>query len=86
VIHPFHPDHDREFLFLGSKGQAGKDRLVLQHEDGTSFTIPATWTDSVAPDPYVVVGEGRVHLRIPELATLCEIVGEHRLEGGSCPG
>jgi len=41
--------------------------------------LPASWTDAVAPDPFVVVADGRSPVRIDDMLRLALLLQE--LEG-----
>ena len=58
-------------------------RGVNWHEDRASFhdaagrvrSLPASWTDLVAEDPFNVVAGGRAALRVQELLELVQLIG-----------
>lgn len=55
-------------------------RLLLQIEDQIVCSVPPQWTDLVAPDPELVLGERRALFRLAdlvELARLVERLGRH---------
>jgi len=49
-------------------------RLLLQVDDETVCSVPRQWTDLVAPDPEVVIGEGRALFRVADLVELARLV------------
>jgi Family of unknown function (DUF5372) len=63
VTHPFHPLRGREFEVVDLRQAWGEDRVYYIGDDGELARLPATWTDLVAPDPCVVVGDGRADFR-----------------------
>ncbi len=59
MTHPFHPLSGREFEFVEHRHNWGEDRVYLHDENGELFSLPAGWTDAVAPDPFVIIAVGR---------------------------
>jgi hypothetical protein len=57
-------------------------RILLEVEDRLC-SIPREWTDLVAPDPEVILGEGRALVRVRDLMALAGLVG--RLVGERSP-
>ena len=45
-------------------------RLLLQIDDHSVCSVPPQWTDAVAPDPEVVMGEQRALFRVVDLLEL----------------
>jgi len=76
VIHPFHPWHGRRFEPVEYKNAWGEDRVYFHNEEQQLIALPATWTDVVAVDPLVSMGNGRALFRADDL---CELAGySHR--------
>ncbi len=75
VTHPFHPLSGRQFVRIGERYSRSGTRLLLE-VDGHVRSIPRQWTDLVAPDPEVVIGEGRALFRLEDLMELARLV-EH---------
>jgi Family of unknown function (DUF5372) len=48
--------------------------LLLQIDDGSVCSVPPQWTDVVAPDPEVVLGEHRALFRVVDLLELAGLV------------
>jgi Family of unknown function (DUF5372) len=49
----------------------GEHRVFFREPGQTQVrSLPATWTDVVAPDPFVVVAAGRAHFRPKDLVQL----------------
>lgn len=67
MTHPFHPLAGRSFELLALKHNWGEYRVVFRGATGEMQSLPAAWTDVAAPDPWLVVGQGRLHFRIPDL-------------------
>ena len=56
----------------------GEERVYFLDSSGHMQRIPATWTDVVGEDPFVVVAEGRSPLRVQDLLQLADLI--ERLE------
>jgi hypothetical protein len=49
---------------------------LVQADDGRVWSVPVRWTDLAAPDPEVVMGEGRLLLRLADWMQLANLVEE----------
>lgn len=49
-------------------------RLLLQVDEQTVCSVAPQWTDLVAPDPEIVMGQGRALLRVADLVELDRLV------------
>jgi len=49
-------------------------RLLLQVDDANVCSVPPQWTDLVAPDPEIVMGEERALFRVADLMELARLV------------
>jgi len=47
---------------------------LLAIDETTVCAVPAQWTDLVAPDPEVVLGEARAALRVGDLVDLARLL------------
>ncbi len=47
---------------------------MLRVDDRTICSVPPQWTDVVAPDPEIVMGQGRALFRIVDLLELARLV------------
>ena len=60
-------------------------RILLEVDDEIVCSVPRQWTDLVAPDPEVVIGERRAFFRVRDLLELARLVtglgGHGSLEG-----
>lgn len=54
----------------------GEERVYYTREDGELDLVPATWTDVVPEDPFVMISGGRATLRTKELLELVKFVRE----------
>lgn len=89
VIHPFHPLYQREFRLVTYRFNWGEDRVYFHTEDGRLASLPAAWTNTVPPDPFVVVAEGRSAFRVQdlvELAALLKQLDEENSDGSRPEG
>ena len=53
----------------------GEDRVFFHLEEGHLIAMPASWTDLVELDPFVVVAAGRSKFRAGDLWELAQLVG-----------
>lgn len=60
----------------------GEDRVYFHDEQGRLIGLPATWTDVVPPDPFVVMAAGRSYFRAEELWELTQRVRRFSSGGG----
>ncbi len=74
IVHPFHPQRGQEFVLVAERSSRHGDRVWYERADCSVATIPRAWTDLAAPDPFVVLAEGRAHFRLDDLAELAELV------------
>lgn len=74
VTHPFHPLFGREYLFVSYGHNWGEYRVCYKDEAGLLASLPASWTDVVAPDPVVVVSEGKAYFRLEDLRGLASLL------------
>ena len=80
MTHPFHPLRGCEFRLLDYRQAWGEHRVYFHDETGQLRRIPATWTDVVGEDPFVVVAAGRSSLRVEELRELAFLIARLRGE------
>src|SRR5690606_563293 len=57
VTHPFHPLSGRQLVCVGERCNRYGTRLLLRVDEDRVCSVPRQWTDVVAPDPEVVIGE-----------------------------
>lgn len=74
MTHPFHPLAGQEFEFVKRRKNWQLDRVYYFDAVGELATLPAEWTDVVAPDPFVVIASGRAPFRTEDLLALTELV------------
>ncbi len=78
ITHPFHPFSGQQFACVGERYNRYGKRLLLQVDDRTVCSVAPQWTDLVAPDPEIVMGEGRALLRIADFMELARLVARLR--------
>jgi hypothetical protein len=78
ITHPFHPLSGREVACVGERYNRYGRRLLLRVDDVTICSVPPQWTDIVAPDPEIVIGEYRALLRVADLLELERLVDQFR--------
>jgi hypothetical protein len=81
VTHPFHPLSGQELACVGERYNRYGRRLLLRLDEVAVCSVPPQWTDLVAPDPEIVLGEGRALFRVADLLELARLVDQIR-EGG----
>lgn len=78
MTHPFHPLSGQDFEFVEHKHNWGEDRVWLRGEDRELFSVPAGWTDVVAPDPFTVIADGRCPFTADGLLAAADLVARLR--------
>jgi Family of unknown function (DUF5372) len=74
VTHPFHPWCGRQFEVFNYRHNWGEYRVWFFDEQDELRSLPATWTDVIAPDLAVTLGAGRVSLRAADLLRLARLL------------
>jgi hypothetical protein len=74
VTHPFHPLSGQAFVCVGERCNWYGVRVLLSVDDATVCAVPRQWTDMVAPDPEVVMGNARALMRVADLVELATLV------------
>ena len=59
---------------MGKRYNRYGTRLLLVVDSETACSIPLQWTDLVAPDPEIILGQGRSFFRISDLLELERLV------------
>lgn len=78
MTHPFHPLVGKDFEFIEHKLNWGEDRVWLRDGNGELFSLPAGWTDAVAPDPFTVIAAGRCPFTTDDLLAVADLAGRLR--------
>jgi len=77
VTHPFHPLSGQEYELVGFAHTWGEHRVFFREPGRTRVrSLPATWTDVVGPDPFLVLSAGRSSFRPENLLQLALLVRE----------
>jgi hypothetical protein len=74
VTHPFHPLSGQELPCVGERFNRSGKRLLLQVNEAVICSVPPSWTDLLAPDPEVMIGERRALFRVADLIALAQLV------------
>lgn len=74
VTHPFHPLFGRQIPCVGERANSQGKRLLLQTDDGATWSVPPQWTDVVSLDQELVVSNGRALLLVSNLLELASLV------------
>ena len=78
MTHPFHPLSGQDFEFVEHRLNWGEDRVWLRDGNGEVFSLPAGWTDAVAPDPFTVIAAGRCPFTTDDLLAAADLIGRLR--------
>jgi len=81
VTHPFHPLYGQELACVGERYNRYGRRLLLRIDEVAVCSVPPQWTDLTAPDPEIVLGEGRALFRMADLLELAQLVDPIRQQG-----
>lgn len=81
MTHPFHPLVGRRLPCVGRRYNRHGERILLQTEESSIWSVPPQWTDLVSPDPAVVMGNGQAIVRFADLMELADLVD--RISGQS---
>ena len=77
VTHPFHPLFQQEFELVSYRQDWGEDRVWFQDKLGRLHSLPTSWTDAGAVDPFVALAAGRSLFRVSDLIELAR-----QIDGG----
>lgn len=53
-------------------------RVFFYDEQGELISLPASWTDASASDPFVALSAGRAHFRPADLLALVDLIARLR--------
>ncbi len=74
INHPFHPCRGRSLSLVTVRQNWGEDILYYHDQEGRLVSVPANWTDMVAPDPVISISAGRSPFRLEDLLELNRLV------------
>jgi len=57
-----------------SKRTWGEERVTLVNRQGETRSVPVNWTDVALPEPYAIVGRGRVRVRVEDLLLVVDLI------------
>ena len=77
MTHPYHPLFQQEFELVSYRQDWGEDRVWFQDKLGRLHSLPTSWTDASAVDPFVAVAAGRSLFRVADLIELAR-----QIDGG----
>ena len=73
VTHAYHPLYQQEFELVSYRQNWGEDRVWFQDKkDGHLHSLPMSWTDIGAVDPFVAIAAGRSQFRVADLIELAK--------------
>ena len=61
---------------LDHRNVGGVERVLIEGVDARRTWIPASWTDVVSPDPFLVASDSRSSFRVADLLRLVELVSD----------
>jgi hypothetical protein len=76
ITHPFHPLSGKQLACVGERYNRSGRRLLLRVDDATVCSVPPQWTDLVAPDPEIVIGEYQALFRVADLLELARLLDQ----------
>jgi hypothetical protein len=82
VVHPFHPCHGQQLRLVTVRHNWDEARVYYRDQQGRLACIPTSWTDIIAPDPFVVLSAGRSAFRVEDLLELVRLLEGLREEVG----
>jgi len=74
ITHPFHPLSGRQLACVGERFNRYGKRLLLKVDESTVCSVPPQWTDVVAPDPEIAIGNASALLRVTDFIELARLV------------
>lgn len=63
-----------------SKRTWGEERVTFVNRQGEARSVPVNWTDVALPEPYAIVGRGRVRVRVEDLLLLADLIDAGKRE------
>ena len=78
MTHPHHPLFGQEFDLVMRGVNWHEDRACFHDRAGRVRSLPASWTDLVAEDPFNAVAAGRAAFRLQELLDLVQLIGRSK--------
>lgn len=82
MTHPFHPLFGKRYDLVTYRYNWGENRVYFHDKNRGLISIPASWTDIKAKDPFVKVSSGRSYFRLIDLLELTEFIKNANAEKG----
>ena len=76
ITHLFHPLSGKQLACVGERYNRSGRRLLLRVDEATVCSVPPQWTDLVAPDPELGMGEQRALFRVADLLELARLIDQ----------
>jgi hypothetical protein len=76
VTHPFHPLQGQQFVLVQVRLNWGEERVYYLDAHERLRSIPLSWTNLAAPDPFVTLATGRAYFRPVDLLALTNLLRE----------
>jgi hypothetical protein len=80
VTHPYHPLFQQEFELVSYCRNWGEDRAWFQDKLARLQSLPTSWTDAGAVDPFVALVAGRSLFRVADLIELARQIDAWKSE------
>ena len=74
ITHPFHPLSGKQLACVGERFNRYGKRLLLKVDESTVCSVPPQWTDVVAPNPEIAMGNESALLRVTDFIELARLV------------
>jgi hypothetical protein len=81
VTHPYHPLFQQEFELVSYRQDWGEDRVWFQDKFGRLHSLPTSWTDVGAVDPFIALAAGRSLFRVVDLIELARQIDRWKAAG-----
>jgi hypothetical protein len=75
ITHPFHPRRGEELeLIRYRRSWGGKGSVDGRTASGQRISLPLSWTDAGAEDPFLTMAGGRSCFRVDDLLRLAALI------------
>jgi hypothetical protein len=81
ITHPFHPWFDQEFRAIECRHGWRENRVYFLDGYGHGASLPLSWTNLAAPDPFLIVSAGKARFRPRDLLELVAMIQRMRNAG-----
>jgi hypothetical protein len=83
VTHPFHPWFDQEFSAIECRHGWRENRVYFRDRNGHAASLPISWTNLAAPDPFLIFSAGNARFRPRDLLELVDLIQRMRHTGSA---